>query len=88
MAGGPPADERPSRVHGAFVYTGAGKSAQRCPKEAVALQWCLAKRGHREAYCREELRQWEACYERAKARDASTVEADVPRTQPAVGEPP
>jgi len=36
---------RPERLHGAFVYTGSGKTAQICPKEAVALQWCLAKRG-------------------------------------------
>ncbi|KAJ1641158.1 hypothetical protein T492DRAFT_898005 [Pavlovales sp. CCMP2436] len=63
--------ERPSRVHGAFVYTGSGKKAQACPEEAVALQWCLAKRGHKEAYCREELRVWELCHERSKACEAS-----------------
>lgn len=62
--------ERPSRVNGAFVYTGSGKTAQVCPKEAVALQWCLAKRGYREAYCKEELRIWEQCFARSEAREA------------------
>jgi hypothetical protein len=74
------APERQSRVHGAFVYTGSGKKAQVCPKEAVALQWCLAKRGHREIYCKEELRVWEKCYKRASTAPeaASTSEQAAP----------
>lgn len=59
--------QRPDRQHGAFVYTGSGKSAQVCPTEAVELQWCLAKRDHKEIFCKEYVKRWSECCERANA---------------------
>ena len=38
-----------------------------CKKEACAIQWCLAKRNHKEEYCKDFIAAWKACCERAKA---------------------
>ena len=45
-----------SRHTGSFVYTGSGKKhaedapieQKLCKKEACAIQWCLARRNHKE----------------------------------------
>ena len=66
---------KPERSHGAFVYTGYGKTAQVCPKEAVALKWCLAKRGHVEAYCKAFRHQWEECCSKEAAVTAAAAAA-------------
>jgi hypothetical protein len=64
-----------SRHTGAFVYTGSGKKhsddapieQKLCKKEACAIQWCLAKRNHKEEYCKDFIAAWRACCDRAKA---------------------
>jgi len=69
-----------------FVYEGKGKrSAQpddaspeqiHCAKQACAIQWCLAKRNHREDYCRQYIDEWKNCCERVRTAEAAkaTVE--------------
>eukprot|EP00542_Grammatophora_oceanica_P017551 CAMPEP_0194033104 /NCGR_PEP_ID=MMETSP0009_2-20130614/5901_1 /TAXON_ID=210454 /ORGANISM="Grammatophora oceanica, Strain CCMP 410" /LENGTH=68 /DNA_ID=CAMNT_0038673725 /DNA_START=68 /DNA_END=274 /DNA_ORIENTATION=+ len=52
-----------------FVYTGKGKKGGRtengsppeCAKQACAIQWCLAKRDHKENLCRAFIENWEQC---------------------------
>jgi hypothetical protein len=66
-----------SRHTGAFVYTGSGKKhsddapieQKMCKKEACAIQWCLAKRNHKEEYCKDFIAAWRACCDRAKASE-------------------
>ncbi|KAL7464293.1 hypothetical protein ACHAXS_004631 [Conticribra weissflogii] len=58
-----------------FVYTGKGRrQAQRedappeqkhCAKQACAIQWCLAKRDHKEELCQNFIREWEDCRDKA-----------------------
>ena len=67
-----------SRHKGAFVYQGAGKKQpadapieqKLCKDQSIAIQRCLARSNHKEAYCREEIKVWRACVERAKALEA------------------
>ena len=40
-----------------------------CKKEACAIQWCLAKRNHKEEYCKDFIAAWKACCDRAKASE-------------------
>lgn len=66
-----------------FVYTGKGRrQAQKddappeqrlCAKQACAIQWCLAKRDHKEHLCRAVIDEWESCC--AKVRAAATAAA-------------
>lgn len=68
-----------------FVYTGKGKrSAQNndappeqklCAKQACAIQWCLAKRDHKEHLCRGVIDEWKDCCEKVKAN--ASADADV-----------
>mmetsp|Transcript_14187 Transcript_14187/g.23498 ORF Transcript_14187/g.23498 Transcript_14187/m.23498 type:complete len:95 (-) Transcript_14187:248-532(-) len=52
-----------------FVYTGKGKkggttengSPPQCAKLACAIQWCLAKRNHKEKYCQVYIDEWKTC---------------------------
>ena len=65
----------------AFVYTGKGRrQAQKddappkqkaCAKQACAIQWCLAKRDHKEHLCKHVIREWEDCRDRAIAAAAA-----------------
>eukprot|EP00957_Ditylum_brightwellii_P013595 1025556-Ditylum_brightwellii.AAC.1 len=60
-----------------FVYTGKGRrGAQKdtappeqkeCAKQACAIQWCLAKRNHKEHLCKSYIDDWKACCEKAIA---------------------
>ncbi|KAL3817153.1 hypothetical protein ACHAXA_006153 [Cyclostephanos tholiformis] len=60
-----------------FVYTGKGRrQAQRddappeqklCAKQACAIQWCLAKRDHKEDLCRAFIDDWQACCDKVRA---------------------
>jgi len=61
-----------------FVYTGKGsRSGQNedappeqkaCTKEACAIQWCLARRNHKEHYCKSYIDAWKDCRDRAIER--------------------
>ena len=61
-----------------FVYTGKGsRSGQRndappeqkaCTKEACAIQWCLARRNHKEKLCQIYIDAWKECRDRAVER--------------------
>jgi hypothetical protein len=67
---------REARAHGAFVYTGSGArqpeaapaEQKECVKYAVAMQWCLAKRNHKEKWCTQPIEEWKACVRRVKER--------------------
>ena len=70
-----------------FVYTGKGRhQAQKddappeqkaCTKQAYAIQWCLAKRDHKEELCQHVIEEWQTCFEkvRSAALAASTAAA-------------
>ena len=65
-----------------FVYTGKGRRGaqpddappeqKKCAKQACAIQWCLAKRGHQERLCRHVIEEWESCCEKARANAATS----------------
>lgn len=67
-----------------FVYTGKGRrQAQRedappeqklCAKQACAIQWCLAKRDHKEHLCRAFIDDWQACCDKVRAATAAVEE--------------
>ena len=65
-----------SRAHGAFVYQGSGKKQPEdappeqklCKKQACAIQWCLAKRNHKEIYCKAEIDSWKECVDKVKSK--------------------
>eukprot|EP01051_Picozoa_sp_SAG22_P005681 SAG22_NODE_344_length_11914_cov_6.665679_9_plen_114_part_00 len=71
-----------SRLQGAFVYTGSGKKQsatateeQRlCAPKARALQWCLAKNGHNEKWCKAFLQDWKQCFADVQAAEAAKAE--------------
>ena len=54
-----------------FVYTGKGSRSgqsdeappeqKACTKEACAIQWCLARRNHKEHLCQAFIDAWDAC---------------------------
>ena len=66
-----------------FVYTGKGRrqaqkddappEQRKCAKQACAIQWCLAKRDHKEHLCQNFIDDWQDC--REKARAAAALEA-------------
>jgi len=66
-----------------FVYTGKGKrSAQKdsdpaeqrlCAKQACAIQWCLAKRNHKEHFCQAYIDDWKNCCEKVRAVEAAKL---------------
>eukprot|EP00804_Cyclotella_cryptica_P000882 CCRYP_001121-RA/>CCRYP_001121-RA protein AED:0.08 eAED:-0.10 QI:0/-1/0/1/-1/0/1/0/76 len=68
-----------------FVYTGKGRrQAQKddappeqklCAKQACAIQWCLAKRDHKEHLCKAVIDEWKECCE--KVRNAKILEHGV-----------
>ena len=70
-----------------FVYTGKGKrSAQNndappeqklCAKQACAIQWCLAKRDHKEHLCHGVIGEWNDCCEKVRANAIADSAADV-----------
>ena len=68
-----------SRLQGSFVYTGSGKkqasdaplSQKLCAKKARDVQWCLAKNGHKEKWCKAVIDVWKDCLERANALEAA-----------------
>ena len=69
-----------------FVYTGKGRrQAQKddappeqkaCTKQAYAIQWCLAKRDHKEELCQHVIEEWQSCCE--KVRSAALAAAPPP----------
>lgn len=73
-----------SKSHGAFVYTGSGKKQNEnappeqklCQKQACAIQWCLAKRDHKEKYCKAYIDDWQDCVDKVKAKYAKTSTKD------------
>eukprot|EP00985_Skeletonema_marinoi_P008429 scaffold3816_cov124-Skeletonema_marinoi.AAC.1 len=60
-----------------FVYTGKGRrqaqnddappEQRKCAKQACAIQWCLAKRDHKEHLCKNFIDDWQDCCEKARA---------------------
>ena len=64
-----------------FVYTGKGRrQAQKddappeqklCAKQACAIQWCLAKRDHKEHLCQAVIDDWQACVDKVRAAVAA-----------------
>ncbi len=66
-----------------FVYTGKGRrQAQKddappeqklCAKQACAIQWCLAKRDHKEELCQNVIEEWQTCCEKVRAAAAAAV---------------
>mmetsp|Transcript_44760 Transcript_44760/g.52459 ORF Transcript_44760/g.52459 Transcript_44760/m.52459 type:complete len:83 (-) Transcript_44760:837-1085(-) len=66
-----------------FVYTGKGsRRAQKddappeqkaCANQAVATQWCLAKRGQKQSLCQDFIDEWKSC--RVEAIDAAAAKA-------------
>ena len=66
-----------------FVYTGKGRrQAQKddappeqkaCAKQACAIQWCLAKRDHKEELCQHVIEEWQNCCETVRVRAAAAV---------------
>ena len=69
-----------------FVYTGKGRrqaqnddalpEQKKCAKQACAIQWCLAKRDHKEHLCQNYIDEWKDCCEKARAAAAVEVEAE------------
>lgn len=69
-----------------FVYTGKGRrqaqkddalpEQKKCAKQACAIQWCLAKRDHKEHLCQNYIDEWKDCCEKARAAAAVAVEAE------------
>lgn len=78
-----------------FVYTGKGRrqaqkddalpEQKKCAKQACAIQWCLAKRDHKEHLCQNYIDEWKDCCE--KARAAAAVVA-VEEAEPSVAAAP
>ena len=66
-----------------FVYTGKGRrQAQNsnappeqklCAKQACAIQWCLAKRDHKEHLCKAVIDDWQACCDKVRAATAAAA---------------
>ena len=71
-----------SRQNGAFVYTGSGKKQspsaaaeqKECIKQAVAIQYCLAKRNHKQIYCKAAIEDWQQCCDKVRDRVKKTGE--------------
>ena len=69
-----------------FVYTGKGRrqaqkddalpEQKKCAKQACAIQWCLAKRDHKEHLCQNYIDEWKDCCEKARAAAAVAVEVE------------
>ena len=67
-----------------FVYTGKGRrQAQKddappeqrlCAKQACAIQWCLAKRDHKEHLCRGAIDEWQSCVDKVRIAEAAKTE--------------
>lgn len=78
-----------SRLHGAFVYTGSGRNQskdaspeqQLCAPKARALQWCLAKNGHNQKWCKAFVEDWKNCEARVKAAEAAKAEEAAAKQQ-------
>ena len=71
-----------------FVYTGKGRrQAQKddnappeqklCAKQACAIQWCLAKRNHKEHLCQHVIDEWKLCCEKVRRNSAAAAAAEV-----------
>jgi hypothetical protein len=76
-----------------FVYTGKGRkggttengSPPQCAKLACAIQWCLAKRNHKEVYCQSFIDEWKKCRDKFMAlheleKTAAATAAVMPET--------
>jgi hypothetical protein len=67
-----------------FVYTGKGRrqaqndsapaEQRKCAKQACAIQWCLAKRNHKENLCQAYIDEWKNCCEQVRAVEAANLE--------------
>ncbi len=64
-----------------FVYTGKGKKQddsappeqKKCKTQACAIQWCLARRDHKEHLCKAYIDDWKNCCEKVRAAEAARV---------------
>lgn len=64
-----------------FVYTGKGKKQsasappeqKRCKTQACAIQWCLAKRDHKEHLCKAYIDEWKNCCDKVRAAEAKKL---------------
>jgi len=62
-----------------FIYKGSGKKQapdaeavqKRCWKQARHVQYCLAKNGHQEKWCKLTIDAWRACEKEADAAEAA-----------------
>ena len=78
-----------------FVYTGKGRrqaqkddalpEQKKCAKQACAIQWCLAKRDHKEHLCQNYIDEWKDCCEKARAATVVAVEEAEPSVAAAPG---
>ncbi|KAL7459585.1 hypothetical protein ACHAWC_011674 [Mediolabrus comicus] len=69
-----------------FVYTGKGRrqaqkddalpEQKKCAKQACAIQWCLAKRDHKEHLCQNYIDEWKDCCEKARAAAVVAMDAE------------
>lgn len=58
-----------------FVYTGKGRkggttengSPPECAQKACAIQWCMAKRDHKEKLCQAFIDDWKQCRDKYMA---------------------
>ena len=66
-----------------FVYTGKGRkggtaengSPPECAAKACAIQWCMAKRDHKEKLCQAFIDDWRTCRDKYMAiHEASKAE--------------
>mmetsp|Transcript_17280 Transcript_17280/g.23803 ORF Transcript_17280/g.23803 Transcript_17280/m.23803 type:complete len:83 (+) Transcript_17280:135-383(+) len=66
-----------------FVYTGKGRRGaqadnappeqKHCAKQACAIQWCLARRNHKEHLCQNYIDDWKRCCEEARAASSDVL---------------
>ena len=66
-----------------FVYTGKGRkggttengSPPECASKACAIQWCMAKRDHKEKLCQAFIDDWKECRDKYMAIHEATMGA-------------
>ncbi len=64
-----------------FVYTGKGKKQpdsappeqKKCKTQACKIQWCLARRDHKEHLCQPYIDDWKRCCEQVRAVEAKRI---------------
>jgi len=51
--------------------SGVSQEEKLCGKQACKIQWCLAKRGHKEHLCQPYIDEWKLCCEKVRAAAAA-----------------